>query len=36
MGDYANNRFQRYFAIVLTVVIVIASMFTVYATFFNK
>jgi Mn2+/Fe2+ NRAMP family transporter len=36
MGEYANNRFQKYFAIVLTVVIVVASMFTVYATFFNK
>jgi Mn2+/Fe2+ NRAMP family transporter len=35
MGQYANNRFQKYFAIVLTVIIVIASMFTVYATFFR-
>ena len=36
MGKYANNRFQKYFAIVLTVIIVIASFFTVYATFFEK
>jgi Mn2+/Fe2+ NRAMP family transporter len=35
MGKHANNKFQKYFAIVLTVVIVIASFFTVYATFFN-
>ncbi len=35
MGKYANNRFQKYFAIVLTCLIVIASFFTVYATFFG-
>ena len=35
MGQYANNRFQKYFAIVLTVVIVVASFVTVYATFFK-
>ena len=35
MGKYANNRFQRYFSITLTIIIVIASFFTVYTTFFN-
>lgn len=35
MGKYANNRFQRYFSIALTVVIVIASLVTVAATFFK-
>jgi Mn2+/Fe2+ NRAMP family transporter len=35
MGKYANNRFQKYFAIVLSVIIVIASLFTVYTTFFS-
>jgi Mn2+/Fe2+ NRAMP family transporter len=35
MGKYANNRFQKYFSIVLTVIIVIASMVTVYTTLFN-
>jgi Mn2+/Fe2+ NRAMP family transporter len=34
MGRYANGRFQKVFSTVLTVVIVIASIFTVYATFF--
>lgn len=29
MGEYANNRFQLYFSIACTVVIVIASLFTV-------
>ncbi len=29
MGEFANNRFQKYFAIACTVVIVIASIFTV-------
>jgi Mn2+/Fe2+ NRAMP family transporter len=32
MGKYVNNRFQKYFAIILTVVIVIASLFTMAAT----
>ena len=36
MGKYANNRFQKYFAAVLSVIIVIASFFTVYATFFQN
>jgi Mn2+/Fe2+ NRAMP family transporter len=31
MGEFANNRFQKYFAIVCTIVILIASMFTVVA-----
>lgn len=35
MGKYANNRFQKIFSITLTVIIVIASMVTVYTTFFN-
>ena len=29
MGEFANNRFQKYFAIICTVVILIASFFTV-------
>jgi len=29
MGEFANNRFQKYFAIVCTIVIVVAAMFTV-------
>ena len=29
MGDFANNRFQKYFAIACTVLIVIAAVFTV-------
>ena len=36
MGDFANNAFQKYFSIVCTVVIVIASVFTVGAVFFNR
>ena len=36
MGKYANNKFQKYFAIALTCLIVIASFFTVYATFFGE
>jgi Mn2+/Fe2+ NRAMP family transporter len=35
MGGYANNKFQKYFAIVCTVVIVIASFFTVFTVFFQ-
>ena len=35
MGKYANNRFQKYFAAVLSIIIVIASLFTLAATFFN-
>ncbi len=35
MGEYANNRFQKTFAIVCTVVILIASFFTV-ATLFAR
>jgi Mn2+/Fe2+ NRAMP family transporter len=34
MGDYANNPFQKWFAIVCSVVIVIASVFTVASIFF--
>ena len=33
MGEYANNRFQKTFAIICTVIIVIASVFTVVAVF---
>ncbi len=35
MGKYTNNRFQKYFSIVLTSLIVIASLVTVYTTFFH-
>jgi len=33
MGEFANNKFQKYFATVSSVVIVLASMFTVAAVF---
>jgi Mn2+/Fe2+ NRAMP family transporter len=33
MGDFANNRFQRTFAIVATVVIMTATVFTLVAAF---
>jgi Mn2+/Fe2+ NRAMP family transporter len=35
MGEYANNTFQKYFAIACTIVIVLASAFTVAAVFFK-
>jgi Mn2+/Fe2+ NRAMP family transporter len=35
MGKYANNRFQKYFATILSIIIVIASLFTLATTFFN-
>ncbi len=35
MREYANNAFQKYFSIICTVVIVIASVFTVFAVFFQ-
>jgi manganese transport protein len=34
MGDFVNNRFQKWFAITCTVVIVIAAVFTVASAFF--
>ena len=35
MGEFANNVFQKYFAIICTVVIIVASVFTVATAFFN-
>jgi Mn2+/Fe2+ NRAMP family transporter len=35
MGEFANNRFQRWFAIACTIVIVVASAFTVGSVFFT-
>ena len=35
MGEFANNTFQKIFSITCTVVIIIASVFTVAATFFK-
>jgi Mn2+/Fe2+ NRAMP family transporter len=35
MGKFANNAFQKYFAIICTIVIVVASVFTVAAAFFT-
>ena len=35
MGKYANNRFQKYFATALSILIVIASLFTLATTFFK-
>ena len=34
MGDYVNNKFQKWFSIICSVVIVIASIFTVASIFF--
>jgi Mn2+/Fe2+ NRAMP family transporter len=36
MGKYANNIFQKYFTSISSMVIVIASAFTVYALLFKK
>jgi NRAMP (natural resistance-associated macrophage protein)-like metal ion transporter len=36
MGEFANNRFQKYFAIICTIVIIIASVFTVASAFFTR
>lgn len=36
MGGYANNRFQRYFAVICTVVILLASGFTLAVTFWPR
>jgi hypothetical protein len=35
MGKFRNHAFQKYFAIACTVVIVVASVFTVAAFFFK-
>jgi Mn2+/Fe2+ NRAMP family transporter len=35
MGNYTNNKFQRYFCIIATVVISIASVFTLVAVFWK-
>ena len=35
MGEFANNKFQKYFAIICTIVIVVASGFTVASVFFK-
>jgi Mn2+/Fe2+ NRAMP family transporter len=35
MGEYANSTFQKYFAVVCTIIIVIASIFTVFTVFFQ-
>jgi Mn2+/Fe2+ NRAMP family transporter len=35
MGEFVNNKFQKYFAIICTIVIVVASGFTVAAVFFK-
>lgn len=34
MGSYVNNAFQRYFSVISSVVIVLASVFTIIAVFF--
>ncbi len=33
MGDYANNRFQKYFAAICTAIILVAAVFTMIAAF---
>ena len=35
MGEFVNNKFQKYFSLVCTIVIIIASVFTVIAAFFT-
>jgi Mn2+/Fe2+ NRAMP family transporter len=35
MGEFANNKFQKYFSIICTIIIVIASVFTVFTVFFR-
>ncbi len=35
MGEFVNNKFQKYFSLICTIVIVIASVFTVIAAFFT-
>jgi Mn2+/Fe2+ NRAMP family transporter len=35
MGEYANSNFQKYFAIVCTIVIVVAASFTIFTVFFQ-
>jgi Mn2+/Fe2+ NRAMP family transporter len=35
MGEFANNRFQKYFAVLCTIVILAASLFTVMAVVFR-
>jgi Mn2+/Fe2+ NRAMP family transporter len=35
MGNYVNNKFQKYFSIISSVVIVIASIFTIIAVFYS-
>jgi Mn2+/Fe2+ NRAMP family transporter len=35
MGEFANNAFQKYFAVICTIVIVVTSVFTVATAFFN-
>jgi Mn2+/Fe2+ NRAMP family transporter len=35
MGNYVNNKFQKYFSIISSVVIVIASLFTVVAVLYS-
>jgi hypothetical protein len=35
MGKFANNLFQKIFSISCTVVIIVASVFTVATAFFN-
>ena len=35
MGEFANNKFQKYFAIICTIVIIVASVFTVATAFFK-
>jgi Mn2+/Fe2+ NRAMP family transporter len=35
MGEFVNNRFQKYFSIACTVIIIVASAFTVAVAFFK-
>ncbi len=36
MGDFSNSTFQKWFAVVCTILIVVASAFTIMATVFPK
>ncbi len=35
MGEFANNKFQKYFSVICTVVILIASAFTLFSYFIH-
>jgi len=36
MGEFVNNKFQKYFALICTIVIVVASAFTLVSYFLKS